>query len=197
MPGRTGYDICQYIKMSPRLRHVRVILSAGVLEPFDEAQLQRAAADGTLKKPFEASALLAAVKPLAEEAAKLRAENTTGPSAGKPEVKAPVAVAPFIAVVDSEQVRAAVTIALDAAMGNMIDEITRHVLAALQTEKPHVPEHTAPQAAPPHAPPASAAPEPAAPPAPPLPRIEPVRRVNPLRTRSGSILGLDPDADRE
>ena len=38
MPGRTGYEICQYVKMSPRHKHVRVILTAGVLEPFDEAQ---------------------------------------------------------------------------------------------------------------------------------------------------------------
>ena len=30
MPGRTGYEICQYLKMSPRHRHVRVILTAGV-----------------------------------------------------------------------------------------------------------------------------------------------------------------------
>ncbi len=78
MPGRTGYDICQYVKMSPRHRHVRVILTAGVLEPFDEAQTQRVEADGTLKKPFEASALLAAVKPLAEEAARLRSESAPG-----------------------------------------------------------------------------------------------------------------------
>ena len=27
MPGRTGYEICQYLKMSPRHRHVRVILT--------------------------------------------------------------------------------------------------------------------------------------------------------------------------
>src|SRR6185437_2020274 len=49
MPGRTGFEICQYLKMSPRHKHVRVILTAGVLEPFDEDQVERAAADGTLK----------------------------------------------------------------------------------------------------------------------------------------------------
>ena len=27
MPGRTGYDICHYVRMSPRHRHVRVILT--------------------------------------------------------------------------------------------------------------------------------------------------------------------------
>ena len=73
MPGRTGFDICQYLKMSPRHRHVRVILTAGVLEPLDEDAAQRVAADGTLKKPFEASVLVATVKPLAEAAAADRA----------------------------------------------------------------------------------------------------------------------------
>src|ERR1041385_8146809 len=45
MPGRTGYNICQYVKMNPRLRHVRVILTAGVLENFDEDQAKRVEAD--------------------------------------------------------------------------------------------------------------------------------------------------------
>ena len=54
MPGRTGYEICQYLRMNPRHRHVRVILTAGVLEPFDDAQVKRVEADGTLRKPFEA-----------------------------------------------------------------------------------------------------------------------------------------------
>ncbi len=138
MPGRTGYDICQYVKMSPRHRHVRVILTAGVLEPFDEAQIQHAQADGTLKKPFEASALLAAVKPLAEEASRLRAERTPGggPKDGQAGAGKPVAPpAPFIAVVDAEQVRAAVTVALDASMETMVDEIARRVLDALNTNK--------------------------------------------------------------
>src|SRR5271165_3067577 len=57
MPGRTGYDICQYVKLSPRHRHVRVILTSGVLEPLDEEHIKRVEADGTLRKPFEASAL--------------------------------------------------------------------------------------------------------------------------------------------
>ena len=47
-------------------------------------------------------------------------------------------MAPFVAVVDSEQVRAAVTVALDAAMETMVDEITSRVLAALQIGRAHV-----------------------------------------------------------
>src|SRR5689334_17679157 len=114
MPGRSGYEICQYIKMNPRLRHVRVILTAGVLENFDDDQLKRVAADSTLKKPFEATALVGAVKPLAEAAASARKDQAGEAAEKKPTAKADIA--PFVAVVDAEQVRAAVTVALDAAM---------------------------------------------------------------------------------
>jgi CheY-like chemotaxis protein len=210
MPGRTGYDICQYVKLSPRHHRVRVILTAGVLEPFDEAHTRRVEADGTLRKPFEASALLAAVRPLADAAEKERVEGPggrTGAATGAPGTGTAEAlqVAPFIAVVDSEQVRAAVTVALDAAMGAMVDEITRRVLSTLNKKKPDarmLESIAAPTPAPlPVAPVAPVAPiaplaapppepKPAAPP-PALPRIDAVRRVTPLRLRTGSILGLD------
>jgi CheY-like chemotaxis protein len=205
MPGRTGFEICQYLKMSPRHRHVRVILTAGVLEPLDEAHTQRVEADGVLKKPFEASALLSAVKPLAEAAGRDR-EGKAGASGGiTAAAVAKPATAPFIAVVDAEQVRAAVTVALDAAMNSMVDEIARRVLDALNsTKKPG--GHAAEPAPAPLAPPvplSAAVAEPAAratqPEAPPPPaagahtttRIEPVRRISPLRLRTGSILGIE------
>ena len=137
MPGRTGYDICQYLKMSPRHNHVRVILMAGALEPIDESRAQLVQADGTIEKPFEASALLAAVKPLAEAARKERPGSPGPGSQAAAADRAPGAEsAPFVAVVDAEQVRAAVTLALDATMGTMVDEIARRVLAALDAGKP-------------------------------------------------------------
>jgi CheY-like chemotaxis protein len=178
MPGRTGFEICQYLKLSPRHKHVRVILTAGVLEPLDEEHTRRVEADGILKKPFEASALIAAVKPLAESAAKAR-EDVETPGARSQAPETPAQLAPFVAVVDAEQVRAAVTVALDAAMEKMVDEITRRVMVALNTKK-SVPE-SAPVVL-----------EPARPSLPPpaQPVSEPVRRVNPVRLRSGSILGL-------
>ena len=180
MPGRTGYEICQYLKMNPRMRHVRVILTAGVLENFDEELSKRVEADATLKKPFEATALLAAVKPLAEAATAAREQNQDPANAGAAG-KAPAAavVAPFVAVVDSEQVRAAVTLALDGAMDSMVDEIARRVLAALQTKPPAQP---IPEPAPP---------KPLAEPQPAAPIMETVRRVSTLRGRPSSILGLD------
>jgi len=193
MPGRTGYEICQYIKMSPRHKHVRVILTAGVLETLDEVQVARVEADGTLKKPFEASALVNAVKPLAEAAEKARAESSAAPApaSGKP-LAAPTV--PFVAVVDAEQVKAAVTVALDASMENMVEEIARRVLAVLQTRNPDVvAAATAAASTPAPAPHISEPPRPAAalPSIPTALRIEPIRRVSPLRFRSGSILGLE------
>jgi CheY-like chemotaxis protein len=189
MPGRSGYEICQFVKMSPRHKHVRVILTAGVLESLDEAQSRRVEADATLKKPFEASALIAAVKPLADAAAAARKEAQTG-SAEERRTAAPLApVVPFIAVVDAEQVRAAVTVALDAAMEKMVDEISSRVLETFKTRRP-APEAvavTAPMAL-------SEPPHPAAPPAPPAALAahgDTIRRVHPLRLRTGSILGLD------
>jgi CheY-like chemotaxis protein len=192
MPGRTGYDICSYLKMSPRRRYVKVILTSGVLETMDEEQVKKAEADGTLKKPFEATALLAAIKPLAEAAEKARSAGGPAPRA---ESKQAAPSAPFVAVVDAEQVEAAVTVALDASMEAMVREITRRVVAALSTQKtqavaapeslPALPAQVAPPAA--HEP---VSPEPLAPP-PGAPRVETVRRVTPLRQRSGSILGLN------
>jgi CheY-like chemotaxis protein len=204
MPGRTGYDICQYIKMSPRHRHVRVVLTAGVLETLDQERSRQVEADSVLMKPFEATVLLGAVKPLGEAAAADRESRASDAPkvAGKEEAK--TAVAPFIAVVDEEQVRAAVTVALDASMAAMVDEITARVLAALASKKPE------PAPAPMPTPslvdtPASIAPAPIAPAIasrPPIPtpppeptpvpvKVEPVRRVSPVRLRSSSILGLD------
>ena len=189
MPGRTGFDICHYLKMSPRHRHVRVILTAGVLEQLDEEQAKRVEADGTLKKPFEASALLAAVKPLAEAAvaARVQAPATAGPGARAQGPAKSAAVAPFVAVVDSEQVRAAVTVALDAAMSVIVDEISRQVLTTLALKKPETPP--AEPIVPVTAPLRPEVPEPATPPAA-EPRTDAVRRVSPVRIRSSSILGL-------
>ena len=185
MPGRTGHDICQYVKISPRHRHVRVILTAGVLETLDEEHCKLVEADGLLKKPFEATVLLATVKPLAEGAAAARAARSDLPSPADPSAGPKAPVGPFIAVVDEEQVRAAVTVALDAAMSVMADEIAKRVLATLATRKPEAaaaPLANLPAPAPVTTP-IPTEPVQAAPPAPPAPvvaRIEPVRRLKAL-----------------
>jgi CheY-like chemotaxis protein len=136
MPKRSGYEICQFIKMSPRHRRVRVLVTIGALESLDDGLIARVQPDGVLKKPFEASVLLDAVKPLAAAAAAEKSNGaspaTRPPSATSPPIPPPSQ--PIVAVIDAEQVRAAVTIALDAAMPALVDELTQKVLVALRTK---------------------------------------------------------------
>jgi len=193
LPGRTGYEICQFVRMSPRHRHVRVVLTAGATETLNEAEVRESGAHGTLKKPFEATALIETVRPLAEAAEKDKGSPTAPAAAAAPRPAEARVTAPVIAVIDPEQVRAAVTIALDAAMPALIDELTNRVLGALSPRRQ--PDASA-QAAPPATP---AGPGDVAP----LPTADPVRQVTrassgfagapnrPLhRQRPGTVLGL-------
>lgn len=131
MPHRTGYEICQYVKVSPRHRHARVVLIASVKDAVDEAEARRVQADGVVQKPFEASVLLGVVKPLAESGMKNRV--AAKPAAVGTPGKRPQAKAPVVALIDPERVRAAVTLALDASLPAIIDELTDKVLVALST----------------------------------------------------------------
>ncbi len=159
LPLKSGYDICAFVKSQPRWQHVRVVLTAGALEPLDEAAAQRAGADGTLRKPFEASVVVGIIKPLldaaryarglfaaqaraqaAAEAEPAPAEPVSGedvsveamataePSPVSAPISSPQSAQPAI---DPERVRAAVTLALDASLPAMIEEITERVLVAL------------------------------------------------------------------
>src|SRR5689334_13289748 len=96
MPGHSGYSICRFIKMSPRHRHVRVILTAGATENLDEAELASVGADGSLRKPFEATALLEKVRPLAGAAAKEKGTEPPPRATAAPRTSEPKIVAPAI-----------------------------------------------------------------------------------------------------
>ncbi len=129
LPGKSGFDICRYVKAHPRHRHARVVLTAGLLEPFDENEARLAGCDGILKKPFEASVVLAAIQPLIAAAQLDRDTLPPPPPEPEPAPAAPVVATPTPP--DPERVRAAVTLALDAAMPALIDELTHRVLSAL------------------------------------------------------------------
>jgi len=131
LPGKSGFDLCRHVKNDPHLRHVRVVLTAGLLEPFDEDEARRAGCDAILKKPFEASKVMNTTDPLVREAQLARglfAEVLASASAEPQPSPQPALLAPEI---DPERVRAAITIALDAALPAMIQEITERVLIAL------------------------------------------------------------------
>lgn len=67
MPGPSGFEICRRIKRHPKLHHVKVVLLAGPLEPFDPAHAEAAGSDGVLHKPLDAYSLIDTVKSLIGE----------------------------------------------------------------------------------------------------------------------------------
>ena len=78
LPGHNGFDLCRDIKSNPLHRHVRVILTAGLLEKLDEEEARRAGCDAILKKPFEASVVMLDPHPLAARRADSRAAVRRG-----------------------------------------------------------------------------------------------------------------------
>ena len=131
LPGKSGFDLCRHVKNDPHLRHVRVVLTAGLLEPFDEDEARRAGCDAILKKPFEASKVMNTIDPLVKEAQLARGLFAEVLASAPPEPQPSPQPAPLAPEIDPERVRAAITIALDAALPAMIQEITERVLIAL------------------------------------------------------------------
>jgi CheY-like chemotaxis protein len=133
MPEVSGYELCEYIKNNGG---APVFLTAGAVEPIDESEVGRVRADGVLKKPFEASLLLEAIGRFGAGSKRRpggQAEASSGNGANKAAPGVPQKTGPprSVIVLDPEQVRAAVTVALDAALPALVDEVTAKVMAAL------------------------------------------------------------------
>jgi CheY-like chemotaxis protein len=64
MPGRNGYEVARYVKQSPRLSHIPVVLLTGAFEPVDQARAAEVGCDGVLAKPFEPQLVIGRVKEL-------------------------------------------------------------------------------------------------------------------------------------
>jgi CheY-like chemotaxis protein len=62
MPGCNGYGVCEYVKETPELKHVPVILLVGTFEPFDQGEAARVRCDGFLTKPFDTEELIQAIR---------------------------------------------------------------------------------------------------------------------------------------
>jgi CheY-like chemotaxis protein len=129
MPEVTGYELCEYVKNNGGMP---VFLTAGAVESVDESEVSRVRADGVLKKPFEATILLAALE--RSGVGSKRRPNGGPASAARTTLPPRSGSGPprSVVVLDPEQVRAAVTVALDAALPALVDEISAKVLAALQ-----------------------------------------------------------------
>lgn len=116
LPTKNGFDLARFLKSQAEYRHIPVIFAAGPADEFNEQDAKNAGAEEILRKPFEASALLGTVQRLLEQAA---AAKKDGAGDGESSVW------------DRHSIRAAVTLALDAAMPTMIEELTERVLLAL------------------------------------------------------------------
>jgi len=57
MPGKTGYDVCKFVKSNAALAGTPVLLIAGVVDAEVNRQAQACRADDILKKPFKGSSL--------------------------------------------------------------------------------------------------------------------------------------------
>lgn len=130
LPGRSGFDLCRYVKT--HYRHARVILTAGLLEKFNEEDARQAGCDAILRKPFEASVVMQTIRPLIHEAQLARGlfAEVLAAAAPAPVSDAP-APTPRAAPPDPQRIEAAITLALDAALPALIREITEKVLVAL------------------------------------------------------------------
>jgi CheY-like chemotaxis protein len=139
LPSRNGYEICEYIKTSGKYPKTRVVLTVGPLAVVDESRVSSTGSDGLVKKPFEASVLLSVIQPLLEGSA-VPLQPKREPDQ-KPLPVAAAAPAPVIVQtvakprpVDREQIRAAVILALEAAMINIIENVTDKVVIALEAD---------------------------------------------------------------
>lgn len=67
IPGRNGYEICEFVKTHPEMKETPVILLVPAFEPFDEDRARRIGADYHLTKPFQSiRTLISTVKNLVE-----------------------------------------------------------------------------------------------------------------------------------
>ena len=100
MPGRSGYDVCTFVRSQASLAGTPVLLISGIVNDEVAKQVELCRADGVLKKPFQGSslqdkvmALLAQKQPGTAAAAPAPAPAFMAPPSPPP-APAPVAAAP-------------------------------------------------------------------------------------------------------
>ena len=64
MPGKTGYELCEFVKSDPDSAWIPVLLIVAPMEPYDATEGQRVKADGLVTKPLDKSNLVETVQAL-------------------------------------------------------------------------------------------------------------------------------------
>ena len=91
MPGRSGYDVCTFVRSQAGLADTPVLLISGIVNDEVAKQVELCRANGVLKKPFQGSSLQDKVKEL------LAQRQQAAPPAPPQPVPAPAAAAPTFA----------------------------------------------------------------------------------------------------
>jgi CheY-like chemotaxis protein len=86
LEGRSGYEICDYIKHQSAMRHIPVLLLRSRFEPSDDSRAQAVGCDGILVKPFRSDELMNWVLFLMEKGPPSPEPTGTGP-AGRAETE--------------------------------------------------------------------------------------------------------------
>jgi CheY-like chemotaxis protein len=90
MPGKDGYEVCEFVKTNPELAYIPILLLVSDLEPYDEGRGAMVRADGMVQKPFDPGKLISVVtKFVAQAEAALAqaqvADTVINPAAPTPE----------------------------------------------------------------------------------------------------------------
>ena len=85
MPEQDGYDVAAFVKGTPHLAHIPVLLLTGAFEPIDEQRARSVGCDGVLVKPFEPQMVINRVKDLLA-GKKPAASNNATPDQPRPVV---------------------------------------------------------------------------------------------------------------
>ncbi len=113
LPGKGGLALCRYVRDSHP--YTRVILTAGMLEPFDEAAARESGCAALLRKPFEATQVVETVRPLIEEASRVRLGRAEKPA---------------------QDVEAIVQRVIEAELPRFVREVRDRVIAEIRGERP-------------------------------------------------------------
>jgi CheY-like chemotaxis protein len=139
MPERDGYEVADFIKHTPELAHIPVLLLTGAFEPIDESRAQAVGCDGVLVKPFEPQMVINRVKDL------LAGRRPKNVPAATPESQAPAVAGQAPAPERGVPVGSPQPAALSGSLEDYFDRLDA-AFASLDTGAPPAGIEAAPQA---------------------------------------------------
>ena len=98
MPGKSGYEVAEALRVDPATSHIPVIMLSGSAAPFDEARFQASGALAHLEKPFDCHTIIDKVNEIirANESAQGAASAAQTPATPQPQTVQPAAAAPSV-----------------------------------------------------------------------------------------------------